>query len=109
MAKIEAVVFPLEDCPICPLDDIAHFYYTNTVDKQLPLVWEYLGNSTVAIGSGLQTLEKKFTLDGSGIQAIRVNFAYNLQEGSCKVDTGNQHFFVDHDDLVFSVAKEGTW
>lgn len=120
LAKIEAVVFPW-DCPGCSSDDfdIAHFYYTNTVNFQLTLggdyQWEYLGNSTVAIGSGLQTLEKNFTLDGSGIQAVRVNFGPNLKEGSCRGDgplnlvSGGVPRYVDHDDLAFSVAKEVTW
>ena len=104
MAKIEAVVSPwVED----PSFSIAHFYYAETVSTQFTPEWVYLGfvNPSNDVGTGLQTLEMTFTPSKGGIQAVRVNFGLFLPEGPCVIDDQQTNDYVDHDDLIFTVAK----
>lgn len=60
--------------------------------------WRYLGR-VVPTTAGAQTLSLTFTLPEGSDQALRARFRRNGTERACGVDS-----FVDHDDLVFSVA-----
>ena len=88
-------------CPVCELG-IANFFYADTVNSHR-INWVYLGSST-DLGTGLLTLEFSFPLIGSGIQAVRVNVGSGIEQEPC-ARSGSPSESVDHDDLVFSVAK----
>jgi leucyl aminopeptidase len=75
--------------------DYLDLYYSGSAASQ---AWVLL--TTLAAGTGAQTLTATYTLPAGGLQAVRARFRYQGVPSPCSAGA-----YTDHDDLVFAAQE----